>query len=142
MKISIELLTIKLQVLVGMLGIVGLIGLAILLAAVVWMVIRVANFDSLIPPLIGVVLSLVVIAGGLAWTPASGEAARLTASAWLSDVLDVDLGMFRKFAEENVEDFENSLNQFADREALDRFIEESEEASEDGEPSESGDEQT
>ena len=44
-----EALLIKFSILAGVFGIIGLIGLAALLASVIWLVIRVANFDSLLP---------------------------------------------------------------------------------------------
>lgn len=99
MNISIDLLFLKLRVLADLLDIVGLIGLAVFVAAMIWMVIQVANFNSPVPPLIGILLSLVLIAGGLAFSPVSGETADLTVAAWLCDALGVDLGDARKFAE-------------------------------------------
>ena len=124
MHISMELLSLKLYVLADLLGIIGLAGLAVFLLAMIWMVIRAANFDSLIPPLIGVLLSLALVAGGLACSPVSSESAGLTVVAWLSDALGLDLEEVRKFADEGMDFFQD----FAGQGLLDLF------ANEGGEP--------
>ena len=43
-----EALLVKFSILAGVFGIVGLVGLAALLASVIWLIIRVANFDSIV----------------------------------------------------------------------------------------------
>lgn len=65
-----EALLVKLGVLAGLFGYVGLLGLALLLASVVWLIVRVANFDSVLPGLLCVLVSLALVAGGLLLTPA------------------------------------------------------------------------
>lgn len=64
-----EVLSAKLGILAGLFGVVGLIGLAALLGSVIWLIIRVANFDSMLPALLGVVLSLALAVGGMVLTP-------------------------------------------------------------------------
>lgn len=64
-----EGLLVKLSIFAGLFGVIGLIGLAALLASLVWLIIRVANFDSMLPSLICVLLSVALAAGGLFFTP-------------------------------------------------------------------------
>lgn len=71
-----EALSVKIGILTGLFGVVGLIGLAALLGSIVWLIIRVANFDSVLPGLLCVLLSLALIAGGLALSP-TPEVARV-----------------------------------------------------------------
>lgn len=68
--IHMEVLSAKLGILAGLFGVVGLIGLAALLGSVIWLIIRVANFDSMLPALLGVALSLALTVGGMVLTPA------------------------------------------------------------------------
>lgn len=65
-----EALLVKLGVLAGLFGYIGLLGLALLLASVIWLMIRVANFDSVLPGLLCVLVSVALVAGGLLLTPA------------------------------------------------------------------------
>ena len=65
-----EALLVKLGVLAGLFGYIGLLGLALLLASVIWLIIRVANFDSVLPGLLCVLASIALVAGGLLLTPA------------------------------------------------------------------------
>lgn len=65
-----EALLVKLDILVGLFGYVGLFGLALLLASVVWLIVRVANFDSVLPGLLCVLVSIALTVGGLLLTPA------------------------------------------------------------------------
>lgn len=67
--IHMEALSVKAGILANLFGILGIIGLAILFASVIWLVIRVANFDSVLPSLLCVLISLGLIAGGLALSP-------------------------------------------------------------------------
>lgn len=64
-----EALVVKFGILAGLFGILGLIGLAALLGSVIWLIIRVANFDSILPALLCVVLSVGLTAGGLFLSP-------------------------------------------------------------------------
>ena len=64
-----EALSVKFSILAGLFGVVGLIGLAALLASIIWLIIRVANFDSMLPALACVLLSLALTVGGLAVSP-------------------------------------------------------------------------
>lgn len=64
-----EALTVKAGIFASLFGILGIIGLVVLLASVIWLVIRVANFDSILPALLCVVLSVGLIAGGLVLSP-------------------------------------------------------------------------
>ena len=64
-----EALAVKFGILAGLFGVIGLIGLAALLGSVIWLIIRVANFDSIIPALICVLLSIGLTAGGLLLSP-------------------------------------------------------------------------
>lgn len=65
-----ESLAVKFGILAGLFGVIGLIGLAALLGSVIWLVIRVANFDSVLPALLCIVISIALTAGGLVWSPA------------------------------------------------------------------------
>lgn len=65
-----EALAVKFSILAGLFGITGLIGLAALLGSVIWLIIRVANFDSILPALLCVLASVALTAGGLVWSPA------------------------------------------------------------------------
>ena len=65
-----ETLAVKFSILAGLFGVTGLIGLAALLGSVIWLMIRVANFDSVLPALLCVVASIALTAGGLVWSPA------------------------------------------------------------------------
>ena len=65
-----EALLVKLGVLAGLFGYIGLFGLALLLASVIWLIIRVANFASVLPGLLCVLASVALVAGGLLLTPA------------------------------------------------------------------------
>lgn len=64
-----EVLTAKIGILADLFGIIGIIGLAVLLAAVVWLVICVSNFDSVIPAAVCALAAIALIAGGLMFTP-------------------------------------------------------------------------
>lgn len=64
-----EALSVKFGILTGLFGVVGLIGLAALLGSVIWLIIRVANFDSMLPALLCVLASLALTVGGLALAP-------------------------------------------------------------------------
>lgn len=64
-----EALAVKFGILAGLFGILGLIGLAALLGSVIWLIIRVANLDSILPALICVLLSIGLTAGGLLLSP-------------------------------------------------------------------------
>lgn len=64
-----ETLALKLNVLVGLFGYVGLFGLAALLVTLIWLIIRVANFDSVLPALLCLALSIALTAGGLVTSP-------------------------------------------------------------------------
>lgn len=65
-----EALSVKLGIFASLFGVLGLLGLAVLLASVIWLVIRVANWDSVLPALLGVLLSVAMVAGGLILSPA------------------------------------------------------------------------
>lgn len=65
-----EALLVKLGILAGLFGYIGLFGLALLLASVVWLMIRVANFDSVLPGLLCVLVSIALVVGGLLLAPA------------------------------------------------------------------------
>ena len=65
-----EALSVKLGIFASLFGVLGLLGLAVLLASVIWLVIRVANWDSVLPALLGVLLSVAMVAGGLVLSPA------------------------------------------------------------------------
>lgn len=65
-----EALLVKLGILAGLFGYVGLFGLALLLASIVWLMIRVANFDSVLPGLLCVLASIALVVGGLLLAPA------------------------------------------------------------------------
>lgn len=65
-----ETLALKLNVLAGLFGFIGLFGLVLLLASLIWLIIRVANFDSVLPALLCVLLSIALTAGGLVLSPA------------------------------------------------------------------------
>ncbi len=76
-------LLLKFSILAGVFGIVGLIGLAALLASVIWLIIRVANFDSVVPALICVLASVALTVGGLFLSPApEGRAAPYLKESW------------------------------------------------------------
>ena len=78
-----EALLIKFSILAGVFGIIGLIGLAALLASVIWLVIRVANFDSLLPALLCVLVSIALVVGGMFLSPApEGRAAPYLKASW------------------------------------------------------------
>lgn len=64
-----EALLAKAGILFSLFGFLGVIGLVVLTAAVIWLVIRVANFDSVIPSLLCVLIALALIAGGLLLSP-------------------------------------------------------------------------
>lgn len=64
-----EALLAKASILFSLFGFLGVIGLVILAAAVIWLVIRVANFDSAIPSLLCVIIALALIVGGLFLSP-------------------------------------------------------------------------
>jgi hypothetical protein len=64
-----EALLVKLGILAGLFGILGIVGLAAFLASMIWLIIRVANFDSVFPAVICVLLSVVLAAGGLVLSP-------------------------------------------------------------------------
>ena len=64
-----EALAVKFSILAGLFGILGLIGLAALLGSVIWLIIRVANLDSILPALICVLLSIGLTVGGLFLSP-------------------------------------------------------------------------
>lgn len=64
-----EALLAKAGILFSLFGFLGVIGLVVLAAAVIWLVIRVANFDSAIPSLLCVVIALALIVGGLLLSP-------------------------------------------------------------------------
>ena len=81
--LRIEALLIKFSILAGVFGIIGLIGLAALLASVIWLVIRVANFDSLLPALLCVLVSIALVVGGMFLSPApEGRAAPYLKASW------------------------------------------------------------
>ena len=65
-----EALSAKLAVFASLFGVLGLLGLAFLLVSVIWLVIRVANWDSILPALLCVLLSIGLTAGGLVLSPA------------------------------------------------------------------------
>nr|WP_325213281.1 hypothetical protein [uncultured Oscillibacter sp.] len=65
-----EALLVKFSILAGLFGVMGLIGLAALLASVIWLIIRVANFDSMLPALLCVLVAVGLTAGGLFLSPA------------------------------------------------------------------------
>lgn len=65
-----EALLVKFSILAGLFGVMGLIGLAVLLASVIWLIIRVANFDSMLPALLCVLVAVGLTAGGLFLSPA------------------------------------------------------------------------
>lgn len=65
-----EALLVKFSILAGLFGVMGLIGLAVLLASVIWLIIRVANFDSMLPALLCVLAAIALTAGGLFLSPA------------------------------------------------------------------------
>lgn len=65
-----EALAVKFSILAGVFGVTGLIGLAALLGSVIWLIIRVANFDSILPALLCILASVALTAGGLVWSPA------------------------------------------------------------------------
>lgn len=65
-----QTVTVKLGILAALFDILGIIGLAALLISIIWLIIRVANFDSVIPALICILLSLVVVAAGFVLSPA------------------------------------------------------------------------
>ena len=78
-----EALLIKFSILAGVFGIIGLIGLAALLASVIWLIIRVANFDSLLPALLCVLVSIALVVGGMFLSPApEGRAAPYLKASW------------------------------------------------------------
>ena len=64
-----ETLAVKFGILAGLFGVLGLIGLAALLGSLIWLIIRVANLDSILPALICVLLSIGLTAGGLFLSP-------------------------------------------------------------------------
>lgn len=64
-----EALLAKAGILFSLFGFLGVIGLVVLAAAVIWLVIRVANFDSIIPSLLCVLIALALIVGGLLLSP-------------------------------------------------------------------------
>lgn len=65
-----EALLVKLGILAGLFGYIGLFGLVLLLASVIWLMIRVANFDSVVPGLLCILASIALVVGGLLLTPA------------------------------------------------------------------------
>lgn len=65
-----QTVTVKLGILAALFDILGIIGLAALLISIIWLIIRVANFDSIIPALICILLSLAVVAAGFVLSPA------------------------------------------------------------------------
>ena len=67
--IHMEVLSVKFGILAGLFGVIGLIGLAALLGSIIFLIIRVANFDSMLPALLCVVLSLALAVGGMFLTP-------------------------------------------------------------------------
>lgn len=78
-----EALLIKFSILAGVFGIIGLIGLAALLASVIWLIIRVANFDSVLPALLCVLVSVALTVGGMFLSPApEGRAAPYLKASW------------------------------------------------------------
>ena len=78
-----EALLIKFSILAGVFGIIGLIGLAALLASVIWLIIRVANFDSVLPALLCVLVSIALAVGGMFLSPApEGRAAPYLRASW------------------------------------------------------------
>lgn len=64
-----EILSDKISILAGLFGIVGLIGLALFLLSIVFLIIRIARFDSIIPALVCILVSIGVIVGGLFLSP-------------------------------------------------------------------------
>lgn len=64
-----EALLVKLGILANLFGYIGLFGLVVLLASLIWLIIRAVNLDSILPALLGVLLSLVLTVGGLALGP-------------------------------------------------------------------------
>ena len=48
-------------------GLLTLIGAAGFIGYLIWLVVRVRNWDSKIPPVIGMLLSMVMLSGGLMW---------------------------------------------------------------------------
>ena len=78
-----EALLIKFSILAGVFGIIGLIGLAALLASVIWLIIRVSNFDSVLPALLCVLVSIALAVGGMFLSPApEGRAAPYLRASW------------------------------------------------------------
>ena len=82
-----EALLVKFSILAGVFGIVGLVGLAALLASVIWLIIRVANFDSIVPALLCVLASVALTVGGLFLSPApEGRSAPTLQASWEAPV--------------------------------------------------------
>lgn len=65
-----DALLVKLGILAGLFGYIGLLGLVLLLASLIWLMIRVANFDSVVPGLLCVLVSIALAVGGLMLAPA------------------------------------------------------------------------
>lgn len=93
-----ETLALKLNVLVGLFGYVGLFGLAALLVTLIWLIVRVANFDSVLPALLCVALSVVLTVGGLILSPAPNAQPEPLRPPWEVplEALKEQLGRFKE----------------------------------------------
>ena len=93
-----ETLALKLNVLVGLFGYVGLFGLAALLVTLIWLIVRVANFDSVLPALLCVALSVALTVGGLILSPAPNAQPEPLRPPWEVplEALKEQLGRFKE----------------------------------------------
>ena len=93
-----ETLALKFNVLAGMFGFTGLLGLALLLAALIWLIIRVSNFDSVLPALLCVALSIALTAGGLVTSPAPNAQPEPLRPPWEAplEALREQIGRFKE----------------------------------------------
>lgn len=116
-----EALLVKFSILAGVFGIVGLVGLAALLASVIWLIVRVANFDSIVPALLCVLASVALTVGGLFLSPApEGRAAPYLRASWEAPVAAVQSQI-------------GKLKELKDNGPWARFFKKDEEPPEDGE---------
>lgn len=84
------------------------VGAASFIGYLIWLIICVVNWDSKIPPIIGMILSLVMIAGGLSMTPRFMDAMDGLLSKTPLDGILAKIGVGEKDADKTPEDGEPS----------------------------------
>lgn len=84
------------------------VGAASFIGYLIWLIICVVNWDSKIPPIIGMILSLVMIAGGLSMTPRFMDAMDGLLSKTPLDGILAKIGVGEKDTDKTPEDDEPS----------------------------------